>query len=121
MPEYDKQNNSYDTAFEIHKTIISILKEKDEDYYELFEDYVTKTTLLCAVTGACISFILYFLFRNPLISVLVMALGCFFAGLYHKGGMAMMVEEAMELQKDYNEVLDSVRATFEEAKEGEDR
>lgn len=113
--------DSYDTAFEIYKTIINILKEKDKEYYELLEDYVTKTTLLCAVTGACVSFILYFLFHNPIISLLVMALGCFFAGLYYKGGMAMIAEGTMELQKDYNEVLDSVRATFEEMEEGEDK
>lgn len=113
--------DSYDTAFEIYKTIINILKEKDKDYYELLEDYVTKTTLLCSVTGACISLILYFLLQNPFISLLVMALGCFFAGLYHKGGMAMIAEGTMELQKDYNEVLDSVRATFEEMEEGEDK
>lgn len=115
MPE------SYDTTFEIYKTIIGILREKDVEYYELLEDYVTKTTLLCAVTGACFSFVLYFLFQNSLISVLVMALGCFFAGLYHKGGMAMVAEGTMELQKDYNEVLDSARATFEEMEEGEDK
>lgn len=114
MPEHD-------TTFEVYKIVISILKDKDKEYYELFEDYITKTTLLCAVTGACFSFILYFLFHNPIIGILVMALGCFFAGLNYKVGMAMMGEEVMELQKGYDEVLDSVRATFEEAKEGEDK
>lgn len=114
MPEHD-------TTFEVYKIVISILKEKDEEYYELFEDYVTKITLLWAVTGACISFIFYFLFHNSLISVLVMALGCFIAGLYYKGGMAMLAEDAMELQKGYDEVLDSVRAMFEEMEEGGDK
>lgn len=113
--------DSYDTAFEIYKTIINILKEKDKDYYELLEDYVTKTTFLCAVTGECISFVLYLLFHNLIISFLVMALGCFFAGLYYKGGMEMIAEDAMELQKGYDEVLDSVRAMFEEMEEGEDK
>lgn len=110
-----------DTTFEVYKTIISILKGKDEEYYELLEDYVTKTTILYAITGACFSFFLYFLFQNPLISVLVMALGCFFAGLYHKGEMAMLAEDVMEVQKGYNEVLEMVRTTFEEIEEGEDK
>lgn len=114
MPEYD-------TTFEVYKIVIGILKDKDKEYYELFEDYVAKTTLLWAVTGACISFILYFLFHNPFISLLVMALGCFCAGLNYKGGMTMLAEEVMELQKGYDEVLDSVRATFEETEEGEDK
>lgn len=121
MPESYEQHGNYDAAFEVCKTIINILKDKDKEYYELFEDYVVKTTILCAVTGACIAFVLYFLFHNSIISSLVMAAGCFIAGICHLGGMRMMQDETEELQKGYDEVLENMRAIFEEAKEGEDR
>ena len=119
MPEPYEQHNIYDATFEIHKTIINILKNKDKEYYELFEDYVVKTTILCASTGACVAFALYFLFHNPIISVLVMAASCFFAGICHLGGMRMMQDETEELQRGYDEILESVRAISEQAKEGE--
>ena len=121
MPESYEQHDTYDANFEICKTIINILKDKDKEYYELFEDYVVKTTILCASTGTCIAFALYFLFYNPIISVLVMAAGCFIAGINHLGGMTVMRDEIEELQKGYDEILESVRAISEQAKEGEDR
>ena len=119
MPEPYEQHNIYDATFEIHKTIINILKNKDKEYYELFEDYVVKTTILCASTGACIALVLYFLFHNPIISVLIMAASCLLAGFNHLGGMTVMQQETEELQKGYDEVLENMRAIFEEAKEGE--
>lgn len=121
MPEPYEQHNAYDATFEVCKTIINILKDKDKEYYELFEDYVVKTTILCAVTGACIALILYFLFHNSIVSVLVMAASCFIAGFNHLGGMTVIQNEIEELQQGYDEVLENMRAIFEEAKEGEDR
>ena len=121
MPEFYEQHAIHDDSFEVCKLIINILKDKDKEYYELFEDYVVKTTILCASTGACIAFVLYFLFHNPIISVLVMAAGCFIAGINHLGGMTMMRDEIEELQKGYDEILESVRAISEQVKEGEDR
>ena len=119
MPESHEQHNTYDATFEVHKTIINILKDKDKEYYELFEDYVVKTTILCASTGACVAFALYFLFYNPIISVLIMAASCLLAGFNHLGGMTVMQQETEELQRGYDEVLESVRAISEQAKEGE--
>lgn len=112
MPESYEQHNTYDSTFEVCKLIIDILKDKDKEYYELFEDYIVKMTILCASTGACIAFVLYFLFHNPIISVLVMAAGCFVAGIFHLGGMRMMQREIEELQRGYDEILESVRPIF---------
>lgn len=119
MPESHEQHDTYDSTFEVYKIVIDILKDKDKEYYELFEDYVVKTTILCASTGACVAFALYFLFYNPIISVLVMAAGCFIAGINHLGGMTVMQKEIEELQKGYDEVLESVLTVSKEAKEGE--
>ena len=119
MPESHEQHDTYDSTFEVYKIVIDILKDKDKEYYELFEDYVVKTTILCASTGACVAFALYFLFYNPIISVLIMAAGCFIAGIFHLGGMTMMRDEIEELQKGYDEILESVRAISEQVKEGE--
>ena len=119
MPEFYEQHDTYDATFEVYKTIINILKDKDKEYYELFEDYVVKTTILCASTGACVAFALYFLFYNPIISVLIMAASCLLAGFNHLGGMTVMQQETEELQRGYDEVLESVRAISEQAKEGE--
>ena len=119
MPESYEQHNTYDSTFEVCKIVIDILKDKDKEYYELFEDYVVKLTTLYAVTGACFAFFLYFLFHNPIISVLVMAALCFLAGINHFGGMTTMRDEIEELQRGYDEILESVRAISEQAKEGE--
>ena len=119
MPESHEQHNTYDATFEVYKTIINILKDKDKEYYELFEDYVVKTTILCASTGACVAFALYFLFHNSIISVLVMAAGCLIAGINHLGGMTMMRDDTEELQKGYDEILENIRAISEQVKEGE--
>lgn len=121
MPESYEQHNTYDATFEVYKIVINILKDKDKEYYELFEDYIVKTTILCASTGACIAFVLYFLFQNPIISVLVMAAGCLIAGAIYLGGTKVMQDEIEELQEGYDEILESVRAISEQAKEGEDR
>ena len=121
MPEPYEQNNAYDASFEVCKTIINILKDKDKEYYELFEDYIVKMTILCAVTGACIALVLYFLFHNSIVSVLIMAAGCLIAGINHLSGMTMIQNEIEELQKGYDEILEGMRAIFEQAKEGEDK
>ena len=121
MPESYEQHNTYDANFKVYKIVINILKDKDKEYYELFEDYVVKTTILCASTGACVAFALYFLFYNPIISVLIMAASCLLAGFNHLGGMTVMQQETEELQRGYDEILESVRAISEQAKEGEDR
>ena len=119
MPESYEQHNTYDSTFEVCKLIIDILKDKDKEYYELFEDYIVKMTILCAVTGACIALVLYFLFQNSTISVFVMAAGCLIAGAIYLGGTKVMQDEIEELQEGYDEFLEGMRAISEQTKEGE--
>ena len=121
MPESYEQHNTYDSTFEVCKLIIDILKDKDKEYYELFEDYIVKMTILCAVTGACFAFVLYFLFQNSTISVFVMAAGCLIAGAIYLCGTKVMQDEIEELQEGYDEFLEGMRAISEQTKEGEDR